>query len=377
MTPGGGALLDTSEQALTAEIARLGKVNRALMDRAERSTSVQASDFGLFQAAIMLEDQVRQRTTELEAALRQNETITGALRESEAKFRGLVSQSLAGIAIMEDGKFSYSNGRFDDMFGYSAAEVRSLGPLDLTAEQDRSLVAAHLRQEQSGEVTPVAYVFRGLRKDGTGLDLEIHGSTMAIGSRVARISLVMDVTARIEAAREVQALQEQLREQATHDPLTSLYNRRYLEETLRRELILAARARSPVSLIMADLDHFKAVNDLHGHGGGDEVLRAFGVLLRRHARGSDICCRYGGEEFLLVLPGMTHQLAMTRTETLRSALEVASVPFGAAAIMVTASFGVASFPQHGGTSEEVIAAADGALYAAKAAGRNRVHSAAS
>jgi diguanylate cyclase (GGDEF)-like protein len=183
----------------------------------------------------------------------------------------------------------------------------------------------------------------------------------------------MDVTERTRAEREVQALQEKLREQSTRDALTGLYNRRYLEETLGRELLLAERNGHPVSVIMGDLDHFKAVNDHYGHLGGDEVLRAFGALLKRHARGSDIYCRYGGEEFLLVLPGMAEEHAAARAELLRGTIEAAPVGFGALTIAVTASFGVATFPRDGQSSDGLIAAADSALYAAKAAGRNRVN----
>lgn len=124
---------------------------------------------------------------------------------------------------------------------------------------------------------------------------------------------------------------------------------------------------------MADLDHFKAVNDNHGHLAGDEVLRVFCALLKRHARGSDIYCRYGGEEFLLVLPGMTEDSAVERAERLRAAMAATPVGYGAFLIPVSASFGVATFPRDGRGGDELIAAADGALYAAKAAGRNRVN----
>lgn len=361
------------EQALNGEIARLNKIIRALMDRAERSTSVQGSDFSLFQAAVMLEEQVRSRTAELEEALRENEKINRALRESEAKFRGLVSQSLVGIVIIEEEKFSYSNAKFNEIFGYSADEIRRLGPLDIAIENDRPLVAENIRKRLSGEVERVDYVARGLRKNGDVIDVEIHSSAMEIGGKLALISLVMDVTERTRAEREVRALQERLSEQSTHDALTGLYNRRYLDEVLSRELILAERHGHPVSVIMADLDHFKSINDRYGHLAGDEVLRVFGDMLKQHARGSDIYCRYGGEEFLLVLPQMAEDNAIERAEQLRSAIAAAPVLYGATPITVTASFGVAAFPLNGRTSDELIAAADSALYAAKASGRNRVN----
>jgi diguanylate cyclase (GGDEF)-like protein len=124
---------------------------------------------------------------------------------------------------------------------------------------------------------------------------------------------------------------------------------------------------------MGDLDHFKAVNDKYGHLAGDEVLRTFGALLTSNARVSDIICRYGGEEFLLVLPGMTKEGARRRAEHVRQAMGAAIVSHGHRRIQVTTSLGVAAYPADGRTTEELIAAADGALYAAKAQGRNRVN----
>jgi PAS domain-containing protein len=133
-----------------AEVTRLNKIIRALMDRAERSTSVQASDFSLFQTAIMLEEQVRQRTAELEAALRENERTNRSLRESEAKFRAVVNQSLVGIVIIDDQEFSYTNARFNEIFGYGEDEIRALRPLDLVIDSDRPLVTEHFRRRLRG-----------------------------------------------------------------------------------------------------------------------------------------------------------------------------------------------------------------------------------
>jgi diguanylate cyclase (GGDEF)-like protein/PAS domain S-box-containing protein len=354
------------------EVARLNKIIASLMDRAERNTSAQVSDFGVFQATIMLEERVRRRTAELEAALRENEKTSRALRESEAKFRGLVSQSLVGIVLIEDGRFSYSNAKFDEIFGYSAKEVRGMGPLDIAVEGERGHVAGYLDQRLSGESGQLDYVFHGLRKNGAVIDVECHSSVMNVGSRSLIISLIMDISERTRAERAVQVLQEELREQATHDGLTGLYNRHFLDESFGRELLLATRGGHPISVIMGDLDHFKAVNDRHGHLVGDAVLRVFGTLLTNNARASDIVCRYGGEEFLLILPGMTAEGAVQRAEQLRQTMAATPVSNGVSAITVTASFGVATFPTDGRTTDELIAAADKALYSAKAQGRNRV-----
>lgn len=363
---------NSSKESLKNEITRLNKIIQALMDHAERSTSVQNSDFSLFQTAIMLEEQVRIRTAELEQALRENEKINRALRESEEKFHGLVSQSLVGIVIVENGKFSYSNAKFNEIFGYSKEEVRELGPLDITAEVDRALVAENIRKRLSGEMKRVDYLFRGLRKNSEVIHIEVHSSIMEMNGKPALIGLFMDVTARIHAEHELQALQKRLLDQSTHDALTGLYNRRYLEETLDRELLVSQHNNYPISIIMSDLDHFKMVNDQFGHLAGDEVLRVFGNLLRQHARRGDIYCRYGGEEFLLLLPKVDKPLAIERAEQLRSTMAAAPVLYGSSAILVTASFGIATYPKDGLTGDELINAADKALYAAKAAGRNRV-----
>jgi diguanylate cyclase (GGDEF)-like protein/PAS domain S-box-containing protein len=357
---------------LKGEIARLNKIVEALMDRAERSTHAQGSDFSLFQTTVMLEEQVRSRTSALEAALHEIEAVNRALQESEAMFRGVVSQSLVGIVIMKNGKFTYSNAKFNEIFGYSADEVRDLGPLDVAIEDDRPLVAENIRRRLSGEVDRVEYGFRGLRKNGAVIDVEVHSNVMEIAGKRVIIGLIIDVTERTRAAHKLMALQERLREQSTRDSLTGLYNRRHLDEILGQELISAGEQDYPVSVIMGDLDHFKSVNDRFGHVAGDEVLRTVGRLMMTHARAGDICCRYGGEEFLLVLPRVTKDIALERAERLCGAMAAALIPYGELAIPVTASFGVAAFPHDGRTGDELIDAADRALYAAKAAGRNCV-----
>jgi diguanylate cyclase (GGDEF)-like protein/PAS domain S-box-containing protein len=363
---------DAGAAELRAEIDRLKKIARVLMDRAERSTIVQGSDFGLFQSAVVLEEQVRRRTADLEAALRENDRITRDLRESEARFHGLVSQSLVGIATIENGRFGYTNAKFDDIFGYERGEMRQLGPVDIAIEPDKAGVAETLRQRVAGEVDAVHYLCRARRKDGRIVDIENHGSAMDLGGKRLLITLVQDISDRIQAQREVNTLQEQLRDQAVRDSLTGLHNRRYLDEALERELLRAEREGYCVSVVIGDLDRFKAVNDLHGHLAGDEVLRAFADLTLRHVRATDICCRYGGEEFLLVLPGMSGAHAAERAEQLRREAAASPTAWNGSPITMTASFGVGTFPQHGATPDELIAAADEALYAAKAAGRNRV-----
>lgn len=167
-------------------------------------------------------------------------------------------------------------------------------------------------------------------------------------------------------------MQAQLQEQAIRDPLTGLFNRRYLEETLPREIARAGRQNYPVVVVMIDIDHFKRVNDTFGHEGGDHFLKAFGSLLVSRVRREDIACRYGGEEFLLVFPGLPRECTTGRLEQIREMIENLRIPYQGREISTTASGGIAIFPDHGGSSEEMIRSADLALYAAKAAGRNRM-----
>lgn len=168
-------------------------------------------------------------------------------------------------------------------------------------------------------------------------------------------------------------LRETLRMQAIRDPLTGLYNRRHMEQALEREVLRASRNRRTVGVIMLDLDHFKRFNDTFGHEAGDMVLRAFGDFLVTHVRAEDIACRYGGEEFVVILPEASLSMTRTRAEELWRGVRNLSVNFhGELLRAVTASVGVAAFPEHGTTLTDLLRAADTALFAAKHEGRDRI-----
>lgn len=169
-----------------------------------------------------------------------------------------------------------------------------------------------------------------------------------------------------------QALRE-LGEQVITDPLTRLNNRRYLWDFLGRDLIRARRAVLPVAAILFDIDHFKRFNDTWGHEAGDLVLKSVADVIRQNVRGSDIACRYGGEEFIIVLPEATRNVAVERAETLRRDVEKMELVLGEQKLdRVTASFGVALYPTHADNAEALVRVADDALYRAKESGRNRV-----
>jgi len=168
-------------------------------------------------------------------------------------------------------------------------------------------------------------------------------------------------------------LRESLRQQSIHDPLTGLFNRRYLEVSLERELRRAIRYQSSIGVIMIDIDHFKRFNDGFGHATGDLLLRELGAFLKRCIRGGDIACRYGGEEFLLLLPDASLETAHQRAEQVRQGVKQLHVPHQEGLVgSITLSLGVATFPQHGSTTETLLQFADNALYRAKRDGRDRV-----
>lgn len=171
---------------------------------------------------------------------------------------------------------------------------------------------------------------------------------------------------------EIGLLQSKLREQAIRDPLTNLFNRRYLEETLERELSRAARENYPVCIIMIDLDHFKRINDTYGHEAGDLVLKTIADAVSEHSRRGDFACRYGGEEFVIVMPNITMVVAYERAENLRQSLNLLSIPYEYYNLSVTISIGIASYPENGQTREAILRAADQAMYAAKEAGRDHI-----
>lgn len=171
---------------------------------------------------------------------------------------------------------------------------------------------------------------------------------------------------------QVESLQKKLSELVLRDPLTGLHNRRYLDEQLAKMLADAqARARR-FCVIMLDIDHFKNFNDSYTHLAGDLLLQFLAGLLRERVRPTDISCRFGGEEFILVLPDSTLEIAARRAEELRELFAQGKITFQGQHMGTTISLGVAGYPEHGATADELVMYADKALYLAKDGGRNRV-----
>lgn len=189
---------------------------------------------------------------------------------------------------------------------------------------------------------------------------------------VARSALREEVEKRIWAETELTRANLQLRDRAVRDALTGVHNRGYLEESLAREEARARRSGQPLGVVMIDIDHFKRCNDAYGHAAGDAVLRAVGQYVMSLTRGEDIFCRYGGEEFVLIMVDTTARAVWERAEALRAGIQELAIEHEGRTLHVTFSIGVAMIPDHARDGQSALKAADAALYRAKQGGRNRV-----
>jgi diguanylate cyclase (GGDEF)-like protein/PAS domain S-box-containing protein len=314
-----------------------------------------------------------------------------ARKQADEKLRQLsraVEQSPATIVITDmEGIIEYANPSFSRITGYTLEEALGQNPRILKSGYTPPETYVQLWQtliggkEWRGE-------FINRKKNG---DLYYESASIspiidANGLVTHYVAVKEDITERKQVEErtrqaneklqaqlvKIQALQAELREQAIRDSLTGLYNRRFLNETLERELARAIRENYSVSFVMMDIDYFKMINDTFGHLAGDLVIQNLTTQLKGHTRAGDIACRYGGEEFLMVLPNTTTEDTYQAAERWREAFQESNVKFFETEIKATLSLGIATFPDHGASSREVLAAADKAMYKAKAAGRNCV-----
>lgn len=292
----------------------------------------------------------------------------------------LIEQLPDGVLLLDEQR------RVIDL-NHTAREMVGPGitaPLGLPAEQ----VFAHM-QVALQKLWPLGDMQTQLStEDGRRFDVRV--SQVTDPQRVVRGHLVTwrDITEQHRAGvelrsahrelqarfREIEALQAQVREQSLRDPLTGLHNRRYLQEQLAT-LAGSGAGETGYSVILFDIDHFKSINDQHGHGGGDEFLCGVAALMRRMFDQQALTCRYGGEEFLVLLPATSQPQGRAVAENIRREMSSLTVTYEGQSIRATASVGVAHFPEDGSTPEALLLAADHALYQAKASGRDQVYAA--
>lgn len=299
-----------------------------------------------------------------------------------------VQQSPTSIIITDkNGSIIYVNPKFSEVTGYSFEEALGKNPRILKTEVTPPGVHKNLWETLcSGKVWRGEFCNR--KKNG-----ELYWESASISPILDRngeithyVAVKEDITERKltdmalreaneqlnQQLEEIQKLQAALREQAIRDPLTGLYNRRYLYETLGQQLARAQREGTPLSILMVDFDHFKQLNDQHGHAAGDAILQDLAGVLLSSTRKSDTVCRYGGEEILIAMPNTSLKYARQRARNLLEQIAAVKTPFHGNWLSITASMGLAAYPQHGETIDEVIRAADHAMYHSKEKGRNKI-----
>lgn len=292
--------------------------------------------------------------------------------------RIVVEQMIDGVIVLDDqGRIIDVNAASRSILGLGAAPLIGAGATDVLP-LPRTILERLAQQEEMD-------VAVGL---GGGICVDLRSRCMAGSGPAAQgmliilrdISEAKRVSDALEAANrsltrqvaEVERMQSLLREQASRDALTGLYNRRFMEETLERELARSDRTGEPLALVLIDIDHFKNVNDTYGHLSGDAMLCALASLLQQHSRREDVACRYGGEEFLVILRAATAQDALARATRWNMLFAQTAFTLKGQAVHATFSAGIAVYPVDAPARTALLEAADMALYRAKASGRNQV-----
>ena len=296
------------------------------------------------------------------------------IRTSELRYRRLFEAAQDGILILDavTGAITDVNPFLIKMLGYSREEFVEKKLWEMGAFKDVQASQEAFEALQKNEY--IRYEDLPLRaKNGRLVDVEFVSNVYLVGGEKVIQCNIRDITERKRAQDALLKSQALLREQSVRDHLTGLFNRRYMEETLERELLRASRKHLSLGVIMLDVDNLKLFNDTWGHAAGDEILRELGSLLLRQVRGEDIACRYGGDEFILILPDASSEVTSERAELICEYAQAFHLQFeGQSLAAVTLSLGVAVFPEHGITSTGILRAVDAALYRAKHAGRARV-----
>ncbi|MGA7827997.1 MAG: GGDEF domain-containing protein [Geobacteraceae bacterium] len=370
---------EQNEQALQAEIVRLNKIIRVLMDRAERNTNLQGSDFNLFQTAITLEDQVRRRTRELEDARLENEKITRVLRESENRHRLLVENSPVSIHEIDlDGRITSMN-RAGIQMRCVSGEEEVLGTfyLDAANAEDRERIGELLARAYAGKTSHFEFKACGAHE-------KIYKSCFVpIKNKQGATEKLMGIT---EDITERKKAEEQVRKLAFYDTLTQLPNRRLLIDRLAQAMAAGKRSFRYGAMMFLDLDKFKLLNDTHGHEVGDLLLVEVAQRITGCLRDMDTVARFGGDEFVVLLRDLDtdRQLASEKAgfvaEKIRAKL---AKPYqlkrkhpGTDETIVehhcTSSIGVVLFIGQDDSQEDILKWADIAMYQAKADGRNLI-----
>ena len=323
-----------------------------------------------------------------------NDRATDPRPITEARLLSMVNAS--GDSFWETDaarRFVHISDNMCRMMGYPREELHGRSVLEFMTPEYTAEVILHskARGDESNPLAhtgPIRHEGEFFRKDGSRLWIEtvsvpvfdddgVHigyfGITRDTTERKRAEQALLEANHQLEAQlRHIRDLHEQLRDQAIRDDLTGVHNRRHFIDVAERELERARRHGTSLSLVMMDIDHFKNVNDMYGHSTGDVALKVVGSMLTATTRVGDLAFRLGGEEFAVLLVGMGHDGALERAENWRATLAETTTPADGITLRLTASFGVATFPQQAGSLVELMKIADARMYRAKSLGRDRV-----
>jgi len=285
-----------------------------------------------------------------------------------------------GVCLTDEtGHYRFMNNAYCEIYEYVREEMIGQHYSVIIPPDQIALVNAQYARLLNGDMG-IPTERKRQRKDGGIIYIEAANALVRLpDDRKMVITTVREITERKKMEAELQkaneayqALHATLREQATRDSLTGLYNRRYFNETIERELARAKRDHYPVSVMIMDIDLFKQINDSYGHAFGDEALRMLSSLINVNTRTGDIAYRYGGDEFVVVLPGAGVEIARRRAEMVCQAFRTAPIHDGVNEFAATISVGISVYPEHGDHGNKILRCADSALYQAKQGGRNLV-----
>ncbi|WP_281882930.1 diguanylate cyclase domain-containing protein [Paenibacillus sp. YYML68] len=299
------------------------------------------------------------------------------LRESEARYRKLIESSPDATFVLTNGRIAFTNEKALRLLHASVSKELLGRPLvQLVDVNEHDKAWSHLNATTDGTTGSELVQQKFIRLDGRTIDVELSVESIVYREQPSTLILARDITERISTEQKLKTALSKLQRLSELDGLTGLSNRRKLDEQLERECSKAQESAQPISMLMFDVDYFKRYNDFYGHLGGDEVLRTIASSAEKLLQEQGyMAFRYGGEEFAVVLPGVSPEETMQLAEALRQCIEELALPHAQSKISahITVSIGAATTPPDAGlTPEQLIAQADKALYRAKAEGRNRV-----
>jgi diguanylate cyclase (GGDEF)-like protein/PAS domain S-box-containing protein len=300
--------------------------------------------------------------------------IAQKLKDSELRYRRLFETAQDGILILdaETGMIEDVNPFLIKMLNYSHEEIIKKRLWEVGAFKDVEASREAFQALQKNEY--IRYENLPLKaKNGKLINVEFVSNVYMVGKKKVIQCNIRDITERKLAQDALLESESLLREMSVRDHLTGLFNRRYMEETLEREISRASRKKTSLGIIMIDIDNFKKFNDTFGHAAGDLILNELGKLFLEHIRGEDIACRYGGDEFIIVMPDASREIVYKRAKLIRENTPKIHLQFeGQTLGTITLSLGIAVFPEDGYNPVDIMEVVDKALYKAKRNGRNRI-----